>query len=143
MGDGPAASPRAEYMPRARVAGGCTMHNYVIFLRGSPTIYDAWGDGWSWADLLPTFKAIERDVRPNATAGYHGDAGECFVEGLGEWSPKSATAFVDAGVKAGHSRNLDFNGAALEGVGEWPTSTHRGKRWPSSRAFLSPQVCIA
>jgi len=56
-------SPRAEYMPRAKVAGGCTMHNYVIFLRGSPEVYDAWGEGWRWSDLLPTFKAIERDVR--------------------------------------------------------------------------------
>ena len=67
--------------------------------------------------LASAYSPARSVCRPNATAGYHGDAGECYVEGLGQWSPRSATAFVDAGVQAGHARNLDFNGASLEGVG--------------------------
>ena len=33
---------QAEFLPRARIVGGCSMHNYMIFLRGSPEIYDSW-----------------------------------------------------------------------------------------------------
>jgi choline dehydrogenase len=58
----PAADGHVLELARAKVMGGCSSTNATAALRGSPADYDAWAadvnPGWSFNDLLPTFRAV-------------------------------------------------------------------------------------
>jgi choline dehydrogenase len=53
---------------RARVIGGCSSHNACVVLRGAPEDYDAWGPGWTHADLTPYLERAERAFAPRQFA---------------------------------------------------------------------------
>ena len=56
---------RSVPLPRGRLMGGCSATNACFALRGWPQDYDRWAavnPGWSFADLLPVFRAIESDA---------------------------------------------------------------------------------
>lgn len=48
---------------RARILGGCSAHNACVALRGAPADYDAWGPGWTYAELEPYLRRAERELR--------------------------------------------------------------------------------
>src|SRR5262245_12159614 len=48
---------------RARVLGGCSAHNACAVIRGEPADYDAWGEGWSHAELEPYLRRAEEQLR--------------------------------------------------------------------------------
>jgi len=129
-----------EFMPRAKIVGGCSMHNFMFWYRGSPEIYDSWGKNWSWEVLLPKFKAFEKDLEPNTDPAYHGSTGENIVTTREPWIAKAGRHFLAAATKAGHRYNKDFNGASLVGVGPSPTSTYKSRRWSAAKAYLTPEV---
>jgi choline dehydrogenase len=89
-----------------KVVGGSSATNNVMALRGDPAVYDGWAasgnDGWSFADLLPAFCRLERDVdfgeRP-----WHGDAGPVSIRrcAADERDPIH-TAFLEAAAAQGH-----------------------------------------
>jgi len=75
---------RHAQIMRGAVVGGSGAVNGGYFCRGLPTDFDGWGlPGWTWADVLPHFRAIETDVdfadpiplqdvdRVNASANAH------------------------------------------------------------------------
>jgi choline dehydrogenase len=51
---------------RARILGGCSAHNACVVLRGAPSDYDEWGEGWTRAELGPYLDRAEQalEVRP-------------------------------------------------------------------------------
>jgi choline dehydrogenase len=53
-------------LPRARLVGGCSATNAGFAMRGWPADYDGWAAsgnrGWSFAELLPLFRAMEADA---------------------------------------------------------------------------------
>src|SRR5689334_13340768 len=68
-------SATGKPVPQGRGLGGGSTVNSAAALRGQPWCYDAWQvPGWSWADVLPGFRAIESDQQ-FGTAGYHGTGG--------------------------------------------------------------------
>jgi choline dehydrogenase len=64
-------------LPRGRLVGGCSATNACFALRGWPRDYDQWAargnPGWSFADLLPFFRAIESDA--DFGGDWHGSGG--------------------------------------------------------------------
>ena len=64
-------------MPRAKMLGGCSSMNAMIYIRGNKADYDAWAKdgatGWSYADVLPLFRKSENNSR--GADEYHGDSG--------------------------------------------------------------------
>src|SRR5204863_8714474 len=64
-------------LPRGRLMGGCSATNAAFMLRGWPDDYDGWAAagnaGWSFADLLPVFRAVETDE--DFTDEWHGTTG--------------------------------------------------------------------
>ena len=48
--------------------GGSSSHNVMMANRGSRYVYDRWAElgnkGWSWDDVLPYFKKLERVESP-------------------------------------------------------------------------------
>ena len=58
--------PPLRKYEQARVLGGGSSINGQMANRGAPTDYDEWeargAAGWSWNDVLPYFKKVERDL---------------------------------------------------------------------------------
>jgi choline dehydrogenase-like flavoprotein len=128
---------RSTIVPQAKVIGGGSSVNGMVYIRGQAADYDSWAQmgctGWSYSDVLPVFRGMER--HEFLSNDYHGSAGELCVSRNLHAHPL-ARAFVRAGQEAGLPYNEDFNGAAQEGVGFYHTTTHDGKRWSSATAFL-------
>lgn len=111
---------RAPIVPQAKVLGGGSAVNAMVYMRGQREDYDSWsaylGDGsrWSYADVLPHFKALERNTKFNNA--YHGIDGDLLVSDPGSLCDTTQD-FILAAQGLGHPYNLDFNGERQEGVG--------------------------
>jgi choline dehydrogenase-like flavoprotein len=127
-------------VPRGKMLGGSSSMNSMIYIRGHRSDYDAWREtgcaGWGYDDLLPYFKKSEADQLGHDPA-YHGKTGELHVNAARDPNIVSRM-FVDAAAEAGHCRNADFNGAALDGVGVYNVTQRNGQRLSSYRAFVHP-----
>ena len=51
-------------VPRGRMLGGSASINSMVWFRGLPEDYAAWGRGWAWDDVAPAFEAVEAEMRP-------------------------------------------------------------------------------
>src|SRR5690348_13947313 len=87
--DGNAPGDLRRY-EQARVIGGGTSINGTFAFRGLPADYDRWAElgakGWGWAEVLPFFRKLERDLDFGA-AGLHGDRGPLPIRRIAreEW----------------------------------------------------------
>ena len=132
---------RAPIIPQARLLGGGSAVNAMVYMRGQAADYDGWdrylgqGSGWSYADLLPHFKAQEDN--DHLADAYHGVGGPLKVSHLGHHCTMSR-AFVKTMQGLGVPYNPDFNGAAQGGVGfmQHTTST-RPRAAAAARATRS------
>ena len=137
----PGTHDRAIVVPRGKGLGGSTLINGMIFVRGQPKDFDGWAQsgnrGWSWTDVLPYFRKIER--YPAGDPDFRGDSGPLHVTEVSERNPL-ADAFVQAGVEAGYSANADYNAASQDGFGYYQVNQHKGRRWTAADAYLKPAL---
>ena len=130
---------RVLYQPRAKVLGGCSSMNAMIYIRGAASDYDGYAaagaTGWSYADMLPLFKRSENNTRIHDE--YHGNSGPLTVSDLRSPSP-SSEAVVDAAIAAGFKPTSDFNGESQFGVGLYQVTQRGGVRADTASAFLDP-----
>jgi choline dehydrogenase len=135
----PGMNGRKVYWPRGRTLGGSSAINGLISIRGQAEDYDAWAaagcTGWSFADVLPWFRALEHNVR--GASEYHGDAGPLWASDIGVAHPLVEAMIAGAG-ELGIPRNDDFNGARQEGAGYYQLTTHGGRRCSTAVAYLRP-----
>jgi choline dehydrogenase len=126
-------------LPRGRLIGGCSATNACFALRGWPQDYDQWAargnPGWSFADLLPTFRAIESDA--DFGGDWHGSGGPVPIRrpSASELSPLQR-AFADAAVAAGHQLAGDHNEPGAVGVGPSPRNVRDGLRMSMALTHL-------
>ena len=131
---------RSVPLPRGRLMGGCSATNACFALRGWPQDYDQWAargnPGWSFADLLPVFRAIESDA--DFGGDWHGADGPVPVRrpSVGELSPLQQ-AFADAAVAAGHRLVGDHNEPGTVGVGAAPRNVRDGLRMSTALTHLA------
>ena len=109
---------RSLPVPQGRMLGGSSSINGMVFMRGQRAEYDAWAragcTGWSYEEVLPFFKRIERaDAGEDA---WRGRDGPMRVTSAGEIH-ELTRAFVAAGQEAGFPAKPDLNGPEGEGVG--------------------------
>lgn len=132
---------RSINFPRGKLFGGCSAINGGVYIRGQAADYDAWAaagaEGWSYADVLPAFKAMENYA--GGETPFHGHGGELDVQKPRSSNPLTS-AFVEAAVQAGHRRNDDFASARQDGFGRYDLNQRNGLRLSSSRAFLHPAL---
>ena len=125
---------------RGKGLGGSSLLNSMVYIRGAARDYDEWAElgctGWAWADVLPVFKALERN-RAGQDAAFHGFDGALTVERPQDPSPTSRR-FVRAGQEIGLTESLDFNGPSQEGLGIYCVTQDRATRFSAARAFLDP-----
>jgi len=134
---------RVMFWPRAKVLGGCSCVNGMIYMRGHPTDYDQWGQlgnrNWSYDDCLPYFRKME--TWKNGADKYHGGNGPLNTS-LGEVNHPLAKAFIEAGIQAGYPANDDVNSGEQEGFGPCPGTLNlkgkKVKRSSASQAYIHP-----
>ncbi len=104
---------RSLRVPRGRLVGGTSMINATIAARGAPFDFDRWAamgnKGWSWADVLPLFIAIENDVNFGDDP-IHGREGPIVIQRYKpqSWAPVNR-AMYDACVELGVREAPDLN----------------------------------
>jgi choline dehydrogenase len=117
---------RTHVMPRGKVLGGTSSLNGMVYLRGAASDYDAWAaagcPGWGWADVVPSFEALEEWLRPAV---------------LEPHNPISI-AMRDAAVGTGLPLNPNFDDGTLDGAGWNKSAILNGERNNANRAFLQP-----
>ena len=95
---------------RARILGGCSAHNACVVLEGAPADYDAWGSGWSYAEIEPYLRRAEQQLRTRR-------------QSVEEISPAHAAFAEAAGVDATILNPLNAVGQV---------------RWNAAFAYLDP-----
>ena len=116
-------NPEAERPPlrkyeQARVLGGGSSINGQLANRGAPTDYDEWeargAAGWSWKDVLPYFRKVERDL--DFDGPFHGKDGRIPVRRIPEvhWT-RHSQAVAEACKLEGYAFLPDQNGEFVEG----------------------------
>ncbi|TDV39991.1 GMC family oxidoreductase [Actinophytocola oryzae] len=128
---------RRTYWPRAKVLGGCSSMNAMIYIRGNRADYDAWPQGWSYDEVLPYF--IRSEANSRLAGPLHGTDGPLHVEDRRYTHPLSQ-AWVDSAVTWGMKPNDDFNGVTQEGAGLYQVTCRRGRRWSTADAYLRPAL---
>jgi len=131
---------RRVYHARGRVLGGSSSINGMIFLRGNPLDYEAWGArpgmaNWDFAHCLPYFKRSE--TRTGGDPAFRGQDGPLHLE-TGPCENPLFEAFFAAAEQAGLPRLPDLNGARQEGAGRFDRNIRRGRRWSAAQAYLHP-----
>lgn len=132
------APRRTTSIMRGAVVGGSGAVNGGYFCRGLPSDFDGWGiPGWSWADVLPHFRAIETDV--DFDGPLHGSSGPMVIRRVAELEV-GAAAFVGAARSRGFDWIADLNGQdpGRPGVGPVPLNIDGGTRVGPGGAFLGP-----
>ncbi|WP_371784092.1 GMC family oxidoreductase [Streptosporangium subroseum] len=128
---------RELYWPRGRMLGGSSSMNAQMWVRGHRADYDGWGvPGWSYDEVLPYFRRIERRVGSNH-GGVYGTRGPIHIEELRTPNPATA-AFLQACEELGITRLAELNGPSNEGCSQTPVTQNRGRRWSSADAYLRP-----
>lgn len=129
--------------PQARIMGGGSNVMGMWALRGLAADYDSWGSagaiGWSWSDVLPYFKKLERDV--DYPTGDHGTDGPITVARVPQdkW-PQFAKRLVDAAGKKQMRLLPDLNATEETGIFPIPLSIENDVRVSSASAYLTEAV---
>lgn len=133
---------RQDRFPRGRVVGGSSAVNTTIALRGMPEDYDEWAslgnDGWAWADVLPAFKRLERDL-DYGEVDYHGDSGPITIRRYpyDELLPQHQ-AFLATADELGYPRCDDANDPDGWGAGPQPMNKLGRLRVSAAIGYLAP-----
>jgi choline dehydrogenase len=134
----PGIAGRSIHWPRGRVLGGSSSINGMLFVRGNAEDYNGWAQmgarGWSYADCMPHFQAIER-YAPGDPA-HRGKRGPLLIEDYRTVLPLTH-AFVEAAQQAGFSKTNDLSGGQQEGVGYSQMSRNGRFRGSTARTFLA------
>ncbi|GLU29836.1 GMC family oxidoreductase N-terminal domain-containing protein [Brucella sp. NBRC 12950] len=135
----PNSSRETHSMVQARVLGGGSSVNAMLYVRGIPDDYDNWqnlgADGWSYKDVLPYFTKSEHNDR--LANDEHGQGGPLGVSDPAFIHPLSR-AWLKACQQAGLPYNADFNSGDQLGCGFYQTTTRDGRRCSSAVAFVHP-----
>ena len=124
--------------PRGRTLGGSSSINGMVYIRGHARDYDGWAEqgceGWSYREVLPYFKRAQ--THADGADDYRGATGHLHVT-PGDTATPLCAAFLAAGAEAGYGLSSDLNGYRQEAFGPVDRTTRDGRRWSTSRGYLS------
>ncbi|MDQ6884231.1 MAG: GMC family oxidoreductase N-terminal domain-containing protein [Candidatus Dormibacteraeota bacterium] len=127
---------------RGKGVGGCSSVNVQVAIRGLPDDYDSWAaqgcDGWSGAEVLPTFRRLEDD-HDFGDAAYHGRGGRLPITRppRARWGAVDL-ALADAAVSLGYGWSDDHNAPKSTGVSPAAHNSRDGQRVSTNDAYLEP-----
>jgi choline dehydrogenase len=130
---------RRLHLPRGKVVGGSHALNATIWVRGAKQDYDTWSylgcPGWSWDEVLPVFKAIEKyDGGASDTRG-----GSGLLDVVKDFRANPVQEdILEAAQEIGIKLNEDYNDGDVEGVSKMQLNIREGKRFNTWHAYLKP-----
>ena len=135
--------PPLRKYEQARVLGGGSSINGQLANRGAPTDYDEWeargAAGWSWKDVLPYFRKVERDL--DFDGPFHGKDGRIPVRRIPQehWT-RHSQAVAEACKLAGYTFLPDQNGEFVEGYFPVTHSNHAEQRVSAAMGYLDRET---
>jgi 5-(hydroxymethyl)furfural/furfural oxidase len=135
--------PPLRKYEQARVLGGGSSINGQMANRGAPTDYEEWeargAAGWSWKDVLPYFKKVERDL--DFDGPFHGKDGRIPVRRIPQehWT-RHSQAVAEACKLAGYTFLPDQNGEFVEGYFPVTHSNHAEQRVSAAMGYLDSET---
>jgi 5-(hydroxymethyl)furfural/furfural oxidase len=135
--------PPLRKYEQARVLGGGSSINGQLANRGAPTDYEEWeargATGWSWKDVLPYFKKVERDL--DFDGPFHGKDGRIPVRRIPQehWT-RHSQAVAEACRLAGYTFLPDQNGEFAEGYFPVTHSNHAEQRVSAAMGYLDSET---
>ncbi len=136
------AAQEPRFYWRGKTMGGCSTVNAQIAIRGVPAAFDAWAEagceGWSAADVLPVFDAIEDDSESGTAPGIR-QGGPLPVWRMppDRWGAVDR-ALRDAALADGYPWKADLNAPEGEGVSCYPINLRDGQRVTTNDGYLEP-----
>ncbi|MGZ5854306.1 MAG: GMC family oxidoreductase, partial [Xanthobacteraceae bacterium] len=135
----PYADNRVTPVPRGKTLGGSSAINAMCYIRGHARDYDIWRQygnvGWSWDDVLPYFKKIEK--YPRGANEAHGTEGELGVQENRQRWPV-VEAWKRAAIAYGIPETDDHNAGDNDGIAYFQGTIKDGRRSSAAQAFLHP-----
>ncbi|KAJ7176454.1 glucose dehydrogenase short protein [Mycena filopes] len=149
----PGLNGRSVDVLRARMLGGCTSHNGMVYTRGSADDYNRFAEvtgdpGWSWDRLLPYFFKNEKwtpvdhhDIRGQFDPKVHSTTGINAVSLSGfSWTTFEKHVLAAATQLPEDWRfNLDMNSGKPLGIGWLQNTIGGGVRSSSATSYLGPE----
>jgi 5-(hydroxymethyl)furfural/furfural oxidase len=135
--------PPLRKYEQARVLGGGSSINGQLANRGAPTDYDEWqargAAGWSWNDVLPYFRKVERDL--DFDGPLHGKDGRIPVRRIPQahWTGL-ARAAGEACKLAGYAFLPDQNGEFVDGYFPVTHSNQSEQRVSAAMGYLDAET---
>jgi choline dehydrogenase len=130
-----------EVWLRGRVLGGSATVNGMMWTRGAPADWDglaARGNaGWSWADALPAYRAMEDHSL--GASDLRGAGGPLGVSVTDTGDPVTEAILASA-VVHGWKHVEDVNASDAERIGFTPSTIRNGRRTTSYTAFVRPAL---
>jgi 5-(hydroxymethyl)furfural/furfural oxidase len=138
----PAESPPPlRKYEQARILGGGSSINGQLANRGAPADFEEWvargARGWGWADVLPYYKKVERDM--DFDGPLHGKEGRIPVRRIfpDQWTGH-ARASAEAFKSAGFAYLPDQNGEWRDGYYPITISNAYERRISAAIGYLDP-----
>jgi 5-(hydroxymethyl)furfural/furfural oxidase len=135
--------PPLRKYEQARVLGGGSSINGQMANRGAPTDYDEWeargAAGWSWNNVLPYFKKVERDL--DFDGPFHGKDGRIPVRRIPQehWT-RHSQAVAEACKLARYTFVTDQNGEFVEGYFPVTHSNQAEQRVSAAMGYLDRET---
>lgn len=128
-----------EVWLRGRVLGGSAAVNGMMWTRGAPADWDGLADrgnpGWSWAEVLPRYRAMENhSLGPSDLRGAGGPLGVSVTE----TGDPVTVALLESAIAHGWEYVRDVNASDAERIGYTPSTIRNGRRTTSYTAFARP-----
>ncbi|XP_074600839.1 L-sorbose 1-dehydrogenase-like [Brevipalpus obovatus] len=132
-------------IPTAKLLGGGTTHNGLVWNRGDPADYDRWAqlgaEDWSWANIFPYFVKIEQVIKSQIGVspydeGYHGTRGPVRITGSiepGVYASSIIRGAQEIGLKFGDPNGKDHAVTSYT----W-NNLYNGSRVSMADAYLAP-----
>jgi 5-(hydroxymethyl)furfural/furfural oxidase len=135
--------PPLRKYEQARVLGGGSSINGQLANRGAPSDYDEWeargAAGWSWKDVLPYFRRVERDL--DFDGPFHGKDGRIPVRRIPQkhWT-RHSRAVAEACELAGYPFLPDQNGEFTDGYFPVTHSNQAEQRVSAAMGYLDRET---
>jgi choline dehydrogenase len=133
-------APRTYW--RGRGVGGSSAVNGQIAIRGVVEDYDDWAslgcEGWSFEDVLPAFRRLERDLRYGHDP-WHGAEGPIpiYRAPVSQWGAVDQ-ALAESALDLGYPWAPDHNRPGALGVSPYAINSLEGRRVSVNDAYLEP-----
>ena len=138
----PQLGNRQHDIAQAKIFGGGSSVNGMVYMRGKPSDYEKWvnetGDKrWGWNSLIESYKQLENNQRLGGE--FHGTEGSIKVSDPG-YVAEGSNLYIKTMQNLGLPYNRDFNDGKQYGVGLMQYTIGNGKRCDTISSLIKPII---